>query len=287
MRRAVAAGDMLASSDPVGAFVLKAFALDATLFAGAFDGDELVGFVSPEFKVTVIRPDRRRQGIGRSLVEFALGMVRGKGNPELLMGVLPGEPIGSAFLGATSFAYHSTVWDLDLPPDLAMPPPAWPDGIVGRPFDGARDVQAWVTLFNGAFADHPTPLQLNVEMIRAGRDDPDSEDGDVLLAEDAATGELVGFCATDPQRRDGRVATHGEVWAVGVRRDLRGRGLGRQLLRAGVARLRDVGVAEISLSVNGRNAGALSLYESEGFVRARTRDRWSRPVEATATETRR
>ena len=47
---------------------------------------------------------------------------------------------------------------------------------------------------------------------------------------------------------------------------------------AGVARLRDVGVPAISLSVNGRNESALGLYESEGFVRVRTRDRWARPV---------
>jgi len=74
------------------------------------------------------------------------------------------------------------------------------------------------------------------------------------------------------------VGAHGEVWAVGVRPDRQGRGLGRQLLRAGVARLRGVGVPAISLSVNGRNESALGLYESEGFVRVLTRDRWARPA---------
>ncbi len=34
----------------------------------------------------------------------------------------------------------------------------------------------------------------------------------------------------------------------------------------------------MTLSVNGRNAGALGLYESEGFQRTSTRERWARPV---------
>ena len=280
MARAVAAGDMLASSDPAGTFVMKSFGLHPALFAGAFDGDQLVGFVSAEFKIAVVRPDRRRRGIGRALVDFAPGMAREMGYPELLMGAVPGDATAPAFLGATGFAYHSTVWDLDLAAGHDVPAPSWPPGVVGRPFDRDRDVEPWVRVFNAAFADHPTPLQLRPEFVQAGLADPDNEDGDVILAEETATGELVGMCATDPTRREGRAGAHGEVWAIGVRPDRQGHGLGRQLLRAGVARLRAVGVPAISLSVNGRNESALGLYESEGFVRVRTRDRWARPVVA-------
>jgi mycothiol synthase len=280
--RATEAGDILPSSDPDGAFVMKIFAADPDQFAGAFDRDELVGFVSPEFKITVVRPDRRRQGIGRSLVEFGLAMERERGRPELLMGVVPGDDAGRGFVEATGFAYHSTVWDLALPRDRAVPPPAWPDGLIGRPFDRTRDVEPWVRLFNAAFADHPTPLQLDPKMISAGLADPDNEDADIVLVEEAATEELIGFCATDPGRRDGRLADHGELWAIGVRPDRQGRGLGRQLVRAGVERLRAIGIRDVGLAVNGRNEGAAALYESEGFVRTRTRDRWARPVEPAA-----
>jgi len=278
--RAVEAGDMLASSDPAGSFIVKSFALDPGQFCGAFDGDALVGFASPEFKIAVVRPDRRRQGIGRALVDFADDIVRGKRRREQLMGVVPGEPVGRAFLEATRFSYHSTVWDLDLAPDRPVGPPEWPAGLVARPFRGTADVEPWVRVFNAAFADHATPLQLDVRSITAGLADPDTDNGDVILAEEAATGDLVGFCATDPGRREGRVADHGEIWAVGVRPDRQGRGIGRQLVRAGVGRLRAIGVQNVSLSVNGRNEGALGLYESEGFVRSRTRDRWSRPTAA-------
>ena len=111
---------------------------------------------------------------------------------------MPGEPVGHAFLEATGFAYHSTVWDLDLPPDRPVGAPEWPAGLVARPFGGTDDVETWVSVFNAAFADHATPLQLDPAFIAAGLADPDNDDGDVILVEEAATGELVGFCATDP-----------------------------------------------------------------------------------------
>ena len=97
------------------------------------------------------------------------------------------------------------------------------------------------------------------------------------MAEQA--GELIGFCATEPKRReDGAVEPHAEIWTIGVRPDRQGAGLGRQLLRWGIAHLRELGVETVALSVNGRNPRALALYEREGFVRTSTRERWARPV---------
>ena len=52
-----------------------------------------------------------------------------------------------------------------------------------------------------------------------------------------------------------------------MRPEARGRGLGRELLRWGVHRLRSVSELPVTLSVNGRNERALRLYEREGFRR--------------------
>ena len=194
------------------------------------------------------------------------------------MGVLPGDAAGRAFLEATGFAPHSTLWDLELPPDAFVAEPVWPAGQTARAFDRALDVTAWIDLFNTAFADHPTPLQLDAAFIAAGFDDPAIRDEDTALVIDEATNELVAFCATSPIRHDGGVEERGEIWTIGVRPDRQGAGLGRQLLRWGVRHLRSVGVREVALSVNGRNERALGLYESEGFIRSRTRERWARPV---------
>jgi mycothiol synthase len=257
------------------------FSVSPGLFGAAFAGDEIVAIVLPELKIAVVRPEHRRRGIGRRLIEQGLAMEADRGRPELFMGSVPDAPVGADFLRATGFTFHSTVWNLELPPDRPVPSPVWPDGVVARPVDRSRDVPMLPPVINAAFADHPTPMVMETEMILATLDDPNILDDDAVVLEDRATGEIVGFCLTDVRRVDGAItSTHGEIGLVGVRPDRQGRGLGRQLLRAGATSLRGAGIVNIGLSVNGRNEGALGLYESEGFMRDRTRDRWTRPVGA-------
>lgn len=262
---------------------MQIFAVSPGWFGGAFAANELVGFVMPDLKVAVVRPEDRRRGIGRRLVELGLAITADHERAELFLGSVPEDPGGAAFLRATGFAFHSTAWDLELSAERAVPEPVWPDGLVVRPFDRARDVAALPAIVNLAFADHPTPIVMEEEMIRASLDDPNILDDDVILLEDRATHELVGFCMNDVRRTDGVISSaHGEIGMVGVRPDRQGRGLGRQLLRAGARYLRGLGATDVTLAVNARNEGALGLYESEGFVRVRSRDRWVRPVRAGA-----
>ena len=271
-------GEFRGSSDAEGTFIGRAFEVEPSLFGGAFVDGRLIGLVSPEIKFTLVAPPFRRRGIGRRLVDLAEAMERRRGRPNVLMGRLPDDAAAGAFLEATGFAFHSTLWDLALDPDVEVADPAWPDGIEARDFDRRRDAAPWAALFNAAFADHATPIQIDPSFVTAGMDDPAIDDTDTLVLEDRASGELVGFCATAPVRTDGVVGEKGEIWTIGVMPDRQGRGLGRQLLRWGVARLRSLGVREIDLSVNARNEGALHLYEDEGFVRTQTRERWTRPV---------
>ena len=217
--RARAAGDFRVSSDADAEYFLKSFDLDPGIVAGAFDGDEIVGFVSADYKVAIVRPDRRRQGIGRALVAAELGGERARGRDQVVLGAMPDDAGAKAFLAATGFAFHSTLWDLALPPTASIGEPVWPEGHESRAFDRTRDVQPWIDLFNAAFADHATPLQLDAAMVTAGLDDPAIHDADTGLVVETATGELVGFCATAPIRRDGVVQPHGEIWTIGVRPD--------------------------------------------------------------------
>ena len=279
---AVAAGqrhdEFRASSDPDGSFIGKAFEVDPTIFGGAFADGNLVGLVSSEFKFTLVAPPFRRQGIGRRLIDLAEAMERDRGRPNVLMGCLPSDAPGHAFLSAVGFTFHSTLWDLALDPATSVAGPGWPPGIEARSFDVTRDVEAWVRLFNAAFAEHATPLQLDPAFVAAGIDDPTVDDADTQVLVDRASGAMVGFCATSPTRTDGRVGERGEIWTIGVDPERRGQGLGRQLLRWGVQHLRSLGVVDVVLSVNDRNDRAVGLYEAEGFRRVRTRERWARPV---------
>jgi mycothiol synthase len=277
--RARAAGEFRASSDPEGGFFMKSLDFAPHPCAAAFASDgSLLGFVSPEFKIVVVRPDCRRRGIGRSLVEAGVGIERGRGRANLFVGVLPEDTAGRAFLGATGFAFHSTLWDLSVPATSEAALPAWPAGYLARPYERSRDAGPWSALFNAAFADHATPLQIDPAVVAAAPEDDAFVDADTLVLEELATGQLVGFCATQPERVDGGVRGRAEIWTIGVRPDRQGQGLGRQLLRWGVRYLRGLGVADVALSVNARNARALDLYRREGFAEDRARERWARPV---------
>ncbi|MET8254800.1 GNAT family N-acetyltransferase [Micromonospora sp. NPDC005197] len=90
----------------------------------------------------------------------------------------------------------------------------------------------------------------------------------------------VGVVAVDPAHRPlgaawfrhlsaedpgyGYVADDVPELTIGVRRDWRGRGVGRALLRAVLDAARDRGIRTVSLSVERANAAA-RLYASEGF----------------------
>lgn len=279
IQAAALAGDLAGSSEPGGTFFVRDLEREPGLVAVARDHDEPVGFVSPEFKMLVVAPPYRRRGHGLRLVEAGLAIERERSRPNLLLGPPPGSRAAVAFLEATAFAYHSTLWDLRLPPDRLVPLAVWPEGIRAQSFDRSRDVGAWVRLFNDTFAGHATPLQIDEAGVTSMEDDPSVVDEDLLILEEPGDeAGMVGFCSTDPRRSGGAIGVEGEIWTIGVRPDRQGRGLGRQLLRWGVGYLRGLGVRHVELSVNGRNEHALRLYEDEGFERAGTRERWARPV---------
>jgi mycothiol synthase len=116
----------------------------------------------------------------------------------------------------------------------------------------------WVALNARAFASHPeqgavTRADLDVLMA-----EPWFDADDLLLLRDG--GELVGYCWLKVEHGIG------EFYVVGVSPDRQGRGLGRVLVRAGLARLSARGIRTASLYVEGDNEPALTLYRSFGFA---------------------
>ena len=76
-------------------------------------------------------------------------------------------------------------------------------------------------------------------------------------------GAIVGFVVGDVTPNAGRDIGH--IKDLAVRPDSRGRGIGRALLRSGLARLRTAGAAVVRLEVRESNEAARSLYADEGF----------------------
>jgi ribosomal protein S18 acetylase RimI-like enzyme len=77
-------------------------------------------------------------------------------------------------------------------------------------------------------------------------------------------GEVVGWCDVSPETLPG--FTHCGRLGMGVRKEFRGRGLGRKLLEAALQKAKARGLERIELEVFASNRAAIELYTSSGFV---------------------
>ena len=281
MARARERGDLDAAS-PWLEHGFKASMVPAGMAAVAQDGDELVGAVLPDLKALVVEPDRRLQGIGQRLVEAGCAIVREQGDAELFLGCRPGDgaPRTSSRRPASRSTRRCGTWSVAA--DVPVAEPALPEGYRARPFRRETDLDTWLDRVQRGVHRPPdaapasTPAGVRAvdrgRRARATRTRSSSRTRRPDRGRSAPPSRSTG--------PDGSVIGHrAEIWALGVRPGLQGRGLGRAALRLGVARLRAIGVETVTLSVSGRNPRAVALYEAEGFVRTSTRDRWARPVD--------
>ncbi len=232
----------------------------------AEDEGRVAGWVVPFHDDLTVDLPYRRRGHGRRLVAAGRELVAHLGSSPLRLWVPP-YPGPEAFARACGLRYHASLWRLRLDPATPPRPPAFPDDLVVRWLEPGVDEEAFVELVNEAFLDHPSPLVLDVDEVRHVHRRPGFDATAILLvAPRADPGRLVGFCRVARWTDDDGSRT-GEVKILGVRREARGRGLGRSLLRWGLEALRERGVDRVYLSVEGENASALRLYLDEGFVR--------------------
>jgi mycothiol synthase len=155
----------------------------------------------------------------------------------------------------------------------ALPPPSYPDDVIVRTFRPGVDDEAWVALNAAAFATHPEQGRLTVEDLRHRMAEPWFDPEGFFLA---ARGErLLGSHWTKvhparpdaPGDADAGTRAIGEVYAVGVHPDAQGLGLGKALTLSGLHYLRDHGLDDVMLYVDGDNGAAVGLYERLGFTK--------------------
>ena len=253
---------------------------DPEMCAVAEEGGQVVGWVIPRHDDLTVAREHRRRGHGTRLVAAGRAIARRHGLTHLRLWAPRHLPGPVAFLECNGFRYDSSMYlmrrSAALPP---APEPAFPDDVVARWLEPGADDEAYVELANDTFRDHPSPLAFDLARIRHVHGLPGFDPSTILLlAPAAARDELIAFVRVDRYADDaGRPA--GDIGPIGVRCAWRGRGLGRELLRWGIADLRRRGAEDVFLSVEDANGGALRLYESEGFERHVEWPHWTIPVE--------
>lgn len=237
---------------------------DGTLVA--VDEDTIVGYCTPRHDDLTVHPGHRRRGHGRRLVAAALKLARSRRLQQLVLyGPSDREP-AAGFIEALGFAYVSSLWLFELAPAVDVPAPAFPDDVVVRSFRPESDLSAFVELATASFRDHPTPMTFSETGVAHTHSLPDFDpDGILLVTARDAPDRPIAWAKVEHEVTEAG-DRRGFVSFVGVLPEWRGRGIGRELLRWGIAYVRVAGAGTIELNVEATNEKALGLYKRTGFT---------------------
>ena len=271
MRASMAAGEQAGHTAREFDGLIDAFAIARNFLVADLDG-RAVGLICSDYKLVIVEPDVRRQGIGTALVEAMEAALVGTLDGPLVLYPPHGNEGALAFLQAIGFGYDHSFWRFGLDPKQSISLPELPSDLelTGYTDD---DIDPYIDLINTTFLDHPSPLRVTREQIEHihGRSDFDPAAIAILRNRDGA---MIGFCVTGIDRSGDHPTGH--INLVGVLRDYRGRGLGRWLLLWGIERLRAMGITDIELSVEAENENAVALYRSTGFDPIEEWPQWMR-----------
>jgi mycothiol synthase len=128
-------------------------------------------------------------------------------------------------------------------------------------FQMGTDEAEWVELNSRIFAFHPEQGSVTIDDLRDREAEEWFEASDFLIARDDE-GRMIGYNWLKVEQGN----PDGEIYVVGVDSEAAGRGLGRRLMRAGLARLRERGCTVATLYVEADNDPAVRLYRSLGFL---------------------
>jgi mycothiol synthase len=228
------------------------------------DGDELVAAAVlvrhgevPQFS-TVVRPDRRGEGLGSALVEVGEEAVRAGGGKAMRAGA-PAEDVAAAeLLRSRGYRDVRHYFTMKIALDRETPKPAPSEGVTLGTFE-LHEAEAFHAALNEAFADEWGWTAMPYDEWRKLRlDAPDFDPTMWFVARDGDELAAVARCE--------ELFGGGYVGAIGVRPAWRRRGLALALLHFAFADFRKRGAPHVKLDVDSENpTGATKLYERAGM----------------------
>jgi mycothiol synthase len=254
----------------------------------AWAGDRLVGYANmyvprgdPKMDKQlaiycwgVVHPDWRRRGLGRRLLETAYRRAE-EILPELRVPTVHfdaqardvEEDRRALFEG---FGMRPVRYGVNLVRSVNgnLPPVVMPEGYRLRTFDPDRDAETVWRVDNTAFRDHWGHTEGKLEDFLHWFRMPNIRPELWFLAEEEATGEVVGLGLNiiDPDWLAQTGRQEGYLDTLAVLREHRKRGLGTALINQSLHALRDAGMEAVHLHADSENlTGAMRLYTAAGF----------------------
>jgi mycothiol synthase len=208
----------------------------------------------------VVDPDARGRGIGTALLDRVLDSAHG----DLLLWAHGDHPAARTLaashnLTAVRELLHMRADLSDTASSTGTPSTSTASSDI-TPFRVEQDDDEWVALNARAFEHHAEQGSVTRTDLTELTGEAWFNADDFLLLRDAST-RIVGYCWLKIE------GAAGEFYVVGIDPDRQGEGFGRRLTVAGLARLRERGVTDAHLYVEGDNLAAVSLYQSLGFAR--------------------
>lgn len=257
--RQVAQVDEVSPLNDDGWLALRGGSRDVVHLRASVD-DSVVGYAQLEHAgdrstaMLAVDPDQRRRGYGTALLRATVAAT------DQPVGVWAFHDLPPAQALARATGWRPVRELLQMGRSLTDPVSARPDvpGITVRTFVPGQDEQPWLAVNARAFAGHPEQGRMGLAELRARMAEDWFDPSDFLLAEDDHG--IVGFHWTKRHS-----PTQGEVYVLGVDPDTGGRGLGSALLLAGLHHLKQRGVDDVMLYVEGDHDRAVRLYAKHGF----------------------
>ncbi|WP_193605962.1 mycothiol synthase [Nocardioides dongkuii] len=203
----------------------------------------------------VVRPEARRRGVGRRLLEQSLSE---SGSGELLAWSHGNHPAAAALAAAYGFERVRDLWVMRRPLTDLPPLPDTDVEVRGYRPEDAADI---VRVNAAAFAAHPEQGAMDEAELAERMAEDWFDPAGLLVA--TREGRVVGFHWT--KHHDARL---GEVYVVGVDPSAQGGGLGKVLTLAGLHHLARTGHTEVLLYVESDNTRAVRVYAGLGFTHA-------------------
>ena len=203
----------------------------------------------------------RRRGVGAALYLELARYARSLGLDGVNAFVYADEPHSIAF--AEAFGLGEVDYQLEQVRTVGDEPPPAPDAVVVEPLGRRRDEllpAVWDRIAAEAYEDLPLPGEVSHDREAWLREEATRPDGSFVAVEN---GELVGYASLMEHADGPAKAEHG---LTAVRRDRRGRGIGRSLKLAQLHWAAQSGVLELVTWTQKGNERMQALNRSLGYV---------------------